>query len=100
MCDNKLANETLSRGQQKIISIILHLIQREIIKTNTELDPILLMDDISSELDKENSNLMLKYLINNSVQTIMTSIEKAHFGTQKDVFLFHVEHKGETSYVK
>ena len=43
---------------------------------------------------------MLKYLINNSVQTIMTSIEKAHFGIQKDVFLFHVEHKGETSYVK
>ena len=100
LLDNKLANETLSRGQQKIISIILHLIQREIIKTNTDLDPILLMDDISSELDKENSNLMLKYLINNSVQTIMTSIEKAHFGTQKDVFLFHVEHKGETSYVK
>ena len=63
MLENKIANETLSRGQQKIISIILHLIQREIIKTNTELDPILLMDDISSELDKENSNLMLKYLI-------------------------------------
>ena len=58
------------------------------------------MDDISSELDKENSNLMLKYLIDNSVQTIMTSIERAHFATQKDVFLFHVEHKGDTSYVK
>lgn len=100
LLENKIANETLSRGQQKIISIILHLIQREIIKTNTELDPILLMDDISSELDKENANLMLKYLIDNSVQTIMTSIEKAHFSAHKDVFLFHVEHKGDTSYVK
>ena len=100
LLDNKAAEETLSRGQQKIISIILHLIQREIIKTHTDLDPILLMDDISSELDKENANLMLKYLIDNSVQTIMTSIEKAHFSTQKDVFLFHVEHKGDTSYVK
>ena len=97
---NKPASETLSRGQQKIISIILHLIQREIIKINTGSEPILLMDDISSELDKENANLMLKYLIDNSVQTIMTSIEKAHFATQKDVFLFHVEHKGDTSYVK
>ena len=100
LLNNKAAEETLSRGQQKIISIILHLIQREIIKTHTDLDPILLMDDISSELDKENANLMLKYLIDNSVQTIMTSIEKAHFSTQKDVFLFHVEHKGDTSYVK
>ena len=97
---NKSACETLSRGQQKIISIILHLIQREIIKINTGSDPILLMDDISSELDKENANLMLKYLIDNSVQTIMTSIEKAHFSAHKDVFLFHVEHKGDTSYVK
>ena len=97
---NKPASETLSRGQQKIISIILHLIQREIIKINTGSDPILLMDDISSELDKENANLMLKYLIDNSVQTIMTSIEKAHFSAHKDVFLFHVEHKGDTSYVK
>ena len=97
---NKSASETLSRGQQKIISIILHLIQREIIKINTGSDPILLMDDISSELDKENANLMLKYLIDNSVQTIMTSIEKAHFSAHKDVFLFHVEHKGDTSYVK
>ena len=100
MLKNKSASETLSRGQQKIISIILHLIQREIIKINTGSDPILLMDDISSELDKENSNLMLKYLIDNSVQTIMTSIEKAHFSAHKDVFLFHVEHKGDTSYVK
>ncbi len=86
LLDNKAAEETLSRGQQKIISIILHLIQREIIKTHTDLDPILLMDDISSELDKENANLMLKYLIDKSVQTIMTSIEKAHFSTQKMYF--------------
>jgi len=64
------------------------------------MEPILLMDDISSELDKENANLMLKYLIDKRVQTIMTSIEKSHFEDHKDVFLFHVEHKGEASHVK
>ena len=94
------ASEVLSRGQQKIISIIFHLIQREIITEHTNLTPILLMDDISSELDKENANLMLKYLINNSVQTIMTSIGFSHFSDYNEVFLFHVEHNGECSSVK
>ena len=100
LLENKSSDEVLSRGQQKIISIILHLIQREIIRSHTDMEPILLMDDISSELDKENANLMLKYLIDKRVQTIMTSIEKSHFEAQKDVFLFHVEHKGEASHVK
>ena len=100
LLENKSSDEVLSRGQQKIISIILHLIQREIIRSHTDMEPILLMDDISSELDKENANLMLKYLIDKRIQTIMTSIEKSHFETQKDVFLFHVEHKGEASHVK
>ena len=97
---NDEASEILSRGQQKIASIILHLIQREIIIEHTNLTPILLMDDISSELDKENANLMLKYLIDKSVQTIMTSINFSHYSNYKDVFLFHVEHNGECSNVK
>ena len=97
---NVEAPEVLSRGQQKIISIIFHLIQREIIIDHTNLIPILLMDDISSELDKDNANLMLKYLLNNSVQTIMTSIGFSHFLDYNEVFLFHVEHNGECSNVK
>ncbi len=100
LLNNTDASEILSRGQQKIVSIILHLIQREIIIEHTNLIPILLMDDISSELDKENANLMLKYLINKSVQTIMTSINLSHFADHNDVFLFHVEHNGECSHVK
>ena len=62
--------------------------------------PILLMDDISSELDKDNANLMLKYLISKNIQTIMTSIEKKRFSGEKDVFMFHVEQKGDKSNVR
>jgi DNA replication and repair protein RecF len=94
------ASLILSRGQQKIASIILHLVQREIIKNDTGISPILLMDDISSELDKDNANLMLKYLINNSIQTIMTSIENNHFSSTDVVCMFHVEQKGDLSNVR
>ncbi len=98
--NNHLAHDLLSRGQQKVASIILHLMQRELIKKKTDTNPILLMDDISSELDKDNANLMLKYLINKSVQTVMTSIEKKRFKNEKDVFMFHVEQKGDMSNVR
>ena len=94
------ASLILSRGQQKIASIVLHLVQREIIKNDTGISPILLMDDISSELDKDNANLMLKYLINNSIQTIMTSIENNHFFNTDGVCMFHVEQIGDLSNVR
>ena len=94
------AQDLLSRGQQKVVSIILHLIQRELIQNKTSANPILLMDDISSELDKDNANLMLKYLLSKGIQTVMTSIEKKRFSGEKDVFMFHVEQKGDKSNVK
>jgi len=94
------ASLILSRGQQKIASIILHLVQRELIKNDTGTSPILLMDDISSELDKDNANLMLKYLVNNNIQTVMTSIENNHFSNTDGVCMFHVEQKGDFSNVR
>ena len=94
------ASLILSRGQQKIASIILHLVQRELIKNDTGTSPILLMDDISSELDKDNANLMLKYLVNNNIQTVMTSIENNHFSNTGGVCMFHVEQKGDFSNVR
>ena len=36
LINNKPAYEILSRGQQKITSIILHLLQRELIKIHTK----------------------------------------------------------------
>ena len=58
------------------------------------------MDDISSELDKDNANLMLKYLRSKGIQTVMTSIEKKRFSGEEDVFMFHVEQKGDRSNVR
>ena len=51
--------------------------------------PVLLIDDFSSELDKENLDLMLEYLVENSMQVITTTIDPIK--TDKDVNLFHVE---------
>ena len=51
--------------------------------------PVLLIDDFSSELDKENLDLMLEYLSENSMQVITTTIDPIK--SDKDINLFHVE---------
>ena len=51
--------------------------------------PVLLIDDFSSELDKENLDLMLEYLVENSMQVITTTIDPIK--SDKDINLFHVE---------
>ena len=88
----------LSRGQQKLLSIIFYLIQREIIFEHTNIAPLLLIDDISSELDKENLDLMLKYLNKNTMQSLVTLIDPNPVLSKKS--LFYVEQNGGYSHVR
>lgn len=62
-----------SQGQQKLAVLTLKLSEIEIFKMYKNELPILLLDDIFSEIDnKKNSNL-LKYL-NNGIQVIITNV--------------------------
>ena len=68
---------------------MLALFQCEMIEEKGFTKPVLLIDDFSSELDKENLDLMLEYLSENSMQVITTTIDPIK--SDKDVNLFHVE---------
>lgn len=61
-----------SRGEIKSVIICLKLIEINFIKRHTWKSPIILIDDLSSELDEKHSNLMLEKLSN--LQIIFTSI--------------------------
>ena len=87
--DNQESKDRLSRGQQKLLSILLALFQCEIIQEKGFTKPVLLIDDFSSELDKENLDLMLEYLTEKSMQVITTTIDPIK--SNKDIKLFHVE---------
>ena len=100
LLDRDHASSILSRGQQKVLSCILHLLSKEFIEKSLKTQPIVLIDDICSELDKENQYLILKYLNNMSTQAILTSIEKIALDPKFNVNLFHVEQKGDISNVK
>jgi DNA replication and repair protein RecF len=61
-----------SQGQQKVAIIAIKLCEIEIFKKMTNSYPILLLDDIFSELDVKNRNKLINY-INDEVQVIITS---------------------------
>ena len=63
-----------SQGQQRVAVLALKLSEIEIFKKNTKEVPILLLDDIFSELDDIKKNNLLKY-ISKDIQTIITTTD-------------------------
>jgi len=61
-----------SQGQQKVAIIALKLSEIEIFKEVTETYPIILLDDIFSELDTKTRNKLINY-IDGEMQVIITS---------------------------
>jgi len=61
-----------SQGQQRIASICLKLCELYILKEKTGKDPVLLLDDVMSELDIERRKKLVK-VINKNYQTFVTA---------------------------
>ena len=63
-----------SQGQLKMAILALKLAEIDVFKSVTGETPVLLLDDIFSELDIEKRNKLIKFL-NDDVQTIMTTTD-------------------------
>lgn len=63
-----------SQGQQRMAVLALKLAEIEIFKNYTGYNPILLLDDVFSELDDTKKNNLLQY-INSDIQTIITTTD-------------------------
>lgn len=63
-----------SQGQQRIAVLCLKLSEIEIFKKYKDSTPILLLDDVFSELSDDKKNNLLKY-ISKDIQTIITTTE-------------------------
>jgi DNA replication and repair protein RecF len=107
-----LVKDILSNGLKKYISMLLTLIQIELyIEDNTNIDistPVLLVDDITSELDKKYSQLLLKFLFKLDIQLFFTLLDNIDNNllisslsliyednvnlTSNKIKLFHVKH--------
>ena len=63
-----------SQGQQRAAVLTLKLSEIELFKKYKENTPILLLDDIFSELDDNKKNNLLKYIVKD-IQTIITTTD-------------------------
>ena len=62
-----------SQGQQRTIALALKLAELELIRAVTGQDPIVLLDDVTSELDYNRTEYLLNVLQNLSAQTFITA---------------------------
>ncbi len=80
-----------SQGQQRLSVICLKLAEIDIFKEKTNTSPILLLDDIFSEIDKSKKNKLIQF-INKDIQTIITATDLRGLSKKiiKDAFVFKV----------
>lgn len=89
------AKQILSRGEQKILSILWCCSQNEVLRKKYNIDATLIIDDIKSELDASTFEVFLNLLNFLDNQIIFSCIDD-HFSSKinlnyKDFKKFHVE---------
>ena len=90
------AQHLLSRGQQKISALMLVLCQLDLWQKKLTRRPIILLDDLNSELDEAHCLRVLAWLKDTELQTWMTAVNwpdslKKEINLKTDC-MFHVEH--------
>lgn len=68
----------LSRGQQKLLTLALLLAQSSCLKEKTNESPVLLLDDLTAELDRNHIQRFLECLPSLKAQTVLTAIDSSH----------------------
>ena len=80
-----------SQGQQRMAVLAIKLSEIEIFKQQKNTSPILLLDDVFSELDDNKKNNLLK-IMSNSIQTIITTTDLKNIDNElvKKAKLFYI----------
>lgn len=79
-----------SQGQQRTAALAVKLSELEFIKSEVGEYPILLLDDVLSELDKERRENLINY-IRSKIQTFITTSDIHDFIDMKDVSIINLE---------
>lgn len=93
--DQWAAEEVLSRGQLKVLLFALKIAQNNVIRDNGQKQPLLLIDDLASELDPKSTRQIFSYLRDINSQVFITAInaeQVSPFIAAGKLAMFHVEH--------
>ena len=81
LLDNKELKKFGSQGQQRMAVIALKMASIEILRRYDKVTPILLLDDVFSELDFEKRNSLFEYIYDN-VQTFITTTDLSNLNEE------------------
>jgi len=80
-----------SQGQQRTGALALKLAELEFLRSETGEYPILLLDDVMSELDASRREALLAFLQREHIQTVITATDAAYFPRDDFGTVYHVE---------
>jgi DNA replication and repair protein RecF len=75
------ARSHASQGQQRLLSLAMKLAELDCVKTATATDPLLLLDDVSSELDAARTRAVFDFLADSQSQIFVTTTRPELFST-------------------
>jgi len=70
---DRLVKSILSRGQQKLLILLIYFKMNVMLNENNKIPLIYLIDDITSELDEKNLRIALEHIISLKTQVVITS---------------------------
>lgn len=79
LINGRNARQYASQGQQRSLVLTWKLVEVEVIQDIIGKTPILLLDDVMSELDEKRRNLFLEYIDKKNIQTFITSANEQYF---------------------
>ena len=80
-----------SQGQMRTTALALKLSELQFLKLETGEYPILLLDDVMSELDSERREMLLEFLRREKIQTLITATDRAYFPPQISAKIFSIK---------
>jgi DNA replication and repair protein RecF len=83
--------DRLSRGQSKILALSLVLALAELFREVHGVLPLLLLDDLCSELDASHAQSVLEYLRRHGAQALVTGVDRPDWAKATEEVVFHVE---------
>jgi DNA replication and repair protein RecF len=95
MIGKRPAKEVLSRGQQKLLMIMLLLAQTKLMSQVSGEKSVFLIDDLHSELDKYSQQIALEKISQEFCQAVITTIDgkdESKNNLAENTAMFHVEH--------
>ena len=79
-----------SQGQQRAMSMALKLSEIECLKKEAGIEPVFLLDDVSSELDPTRHRKLFEHLNALTAQTFLTTTSRIHIHLDSVGKMFHV----------